>query len=101
MKPVRVHSDARAELDWEIAWYEKRHPGLGLALLAEFDEIVQQVKLDPQTGASYERRPYHFLRMRKFPFAVYFQEFQDFVWIAAVAHHRRRAGYWLSRKPDG
>jgi hypothetical protein len=101
MKPVRVDREARTELDHEIDWYEKRHSGLGLALLSEFEDIVRQIGLDPQTGAQYENRNYHFIRMRRFPFAVYFQELTDSVWIAAVAHHKRRPGYWLSRKPDG
>ena len=100
MKPVRVHSAASAELNHEIAWYEARHSGLGMALLAEFEEIVDRITADPQAGVRYEGRPYHFIRMRRYPFAVYFQDFPQFVWVAAVAHDRRRPGYWLKRKPE-
>jgi len=100
MKPVRVHSEARAELDWEVAWYEARHRGLGVALITELDDIVAEIARDPQSGVRLEGRPYHFIRMRRYPFAVYFREFPEFVWIAAVAHHRRRPGYWMSRKPE-
>ncbi len=100
MKPVRVHSEARAELDREIEWYEARHVGLGVALLAEFEKIVDRIAHDPQTGARAPGKRYHFIRVRRYPLAVYFQEFPEFVWIAAVAHHRRRPGYWSTRKPD-
>jgi hypothetical protein len=30
---------------------------------------------------------------------VYYVELDDAIWIAAVAHQKRRPGYWTRRKP--
>jgi hypothetical protein len=47
VKPVKVHSAARTELAEAVAWYEQRCPGLGLDLLAEFQEAASRLRRHP------------------------------------------------------
>jgi hypothetical protein len=35
--------------------------------------------------------------LRRFPFVVFFQDLEDEVRVFAVAHGKRRPGYWLRR----
>ena len=41
MKPVIVHSAAKAELAEAMAWYEEKVKGLGLDLQADVESAVQ------------------------------------------------------------
>lgn len=88
---------ALAELQDAAAFYtEKANQNLGLAFVAEFERTVNFVFSNPLGGAIFRgtRRRYLF---RRFPYSVTYQVTADEVRIVAVAHHRRRPGYWGGR----
>ena len=35
-----------------------------------------------------------------FPYTIYYVALDDSLWIAAMAHQRRRPGYWSRRHPE-
>lgn len=37
------------------------------------------------------------IRMNRFPYKVYYREASGSIQVLAVAHHRRKPGYWWSR----
>jgi hypothetical protein len=39
-------------------------------------------------------------RLRRFPYTIHYAVLHDAIWIAAVAHQRRRPGYWAVRRPE-
>lgn len=47
MTLIVFHSQARAELDEAIAYYEKQRKGLGLGLLAEIEKSARRIELSP------------------------------------------------------
>lgn len=49
MKPVIIHSQARAELDQAMLYYERQKPGLGLDLQAEVPPRVKVRYLNPRS----------------------------------------------------
>lgn len=51
MKPVIVHSQARAELDEAIAFYEHQKAGLGLDLQTAIERAIGRIQQNPQLGA--------------------------------------------------
>jgi hypothetical protein len=40
------------------------------------------------------------VRLRRFPYLIYYVELDDSLWIAAVAHQKRRPGYWSHRRVE-
>jgi toxin ParE1/3/4 len=38
--------------------------------------------------------------VRRFPYVVFYLDLEEYIWIAAVAHQRRRPGYWVYRTPE-
>lgn len=89
---------ALAELHDAAAFYTARaNVELGLAFVAEFERTAKLVLENPQLGASYSdtRRRYLF---RRFPYGIIYQVTADELRIVAVAHQRRRPGYWSKRK---
>jgi plasmid stabilization system protein ParE len=89
---------ALAELQEAAAFYtQKATAELGLALVAEFERTANLVLSNPLHGAIFRgaRRRYH---LRRFPYSVIYQVKTDELQIIAVAHQRRRPGYWANRK---
>jgi hypothetical protein len=38
--------------------------------------------------------------VRRFSYTIFYLELAEQIWIAAVAHQRRRPGYWRNRMPE-
>ena len=97
MKPVVFHAEAEAELEAGVAFYETRQRGLGLAFQDEVERSVFSIRgsperwpADPMTGL--RRCP-----LVRFPYRLFYLDLDEIIWIAAVAHVKRRPGYWAGR----
>lgn len=101
MKPIRLAPEAARELDEAAAWYESRQSGLARRFLDEFDALLPEIRLHPAAFPCLEDMPADLeirrALMVRFPYALVFLEWQDKVRIVAVAHCKRRPGYWLYR----
>ena len=100
MKPLIFHSEAKSEFDSAMSWYENRQKGLGLELHDEVDIALGSIREKIEIGTLYKSTEYRFILTKRFPYLVYYLELQDAIWIAAVAHSRRRPDYWIRRKPE-
>jgi plasmid stabilization system protein ParE len=88
---------ALAELHDAAAFYSARaDEKLGLAFVAEFERTANLILANPLRGAIFrgaERRSY----LRRFPYSIIYQVTREEIRVVAVAHHRRRPGYWAKR----
>jgi plasmid stabilization system protein ParE len=91
--PLAVE-DARAAL----RWYRRRSPATANRLLGELDRAIQRIVSAPRQFPSYllGTRVYHIPR---FPVLVVYLEDNQAVQVLAVAHGKRRPGYWRRRMP--
>ncbi len=100
---LRVHFEAGAEIEYLQAfrWYERRRDGLGVEFLDEIDATVLRVVEAPSSGAAVPRLPPDLpvrrLATRRFPYHVIYLVGDEELRILAVAHDRRRPGYWTAR----
>jgi toxin ParE1/3/4 len=88
---------ALAELQDASAFYAlKASAELGLAFVAEFERTANFVLANPLLGAIFrgDRRRYFF---RRFPYSIIYQVTKEELRIIAIAHNRRRPGYWAQR----
>lgn len=99
MKRIVFHPEARKELRDAVAYYETQRTGLGSALRSAIEMATQMIQQVPGIGSLYLGTPIRKFLARRFPYTIYYREFDDRIWIAAVAHQKRRAGYWLDRLP--
>jgi len=93
-----VTPPALAELHDAAAFYTlKANVELGLAFVTEFERTANLVLNNPLLGSVFRstRRRYFF---RRFPYSIIYQVTAEELRILAVAHHRRRPGYWAQRK---
>ena len=88
------HPDAEAEHLAQVSLYESRRRGLGARYLASFEAIMKRICGGP-TRFKVECEPN--LRraiLPQFPFAIIYRNAK--VQVLAVAHQRRRPGYWAA-----
>ena len=96
--PVRLefHPEAAAEFDAALRYYGERRGGLAAAFLAAVRATTDLVAARPAAGRAFSvgaRR----LLVLGFPYAVIYAVEPDVVFVLAVAHTRRRPGYWRGR----
>ena len=89
---------ALAELHDAAAFYTaSANLELGLAFVAEFERGVNTVLENPKVGAVFRGTRRRYL-LRRFPYSMIYQTKRDEIRVIAVAHQRRRPGYWVGRK---
>ena len=97
-RPVRSSEPASDELAEAVRWYESRRAGLGGEF---FDAVVATVSLietNPEIGTTISpdgqtRR----VLVARFPYQVVYRLRPTEMVIVAIAHLKRRPGYWKNR----
>ena len=86
-----------AELREAARYYGARLPQLGEDFVAEVRRVTALVALRPDVGAPMARGRRRW-PCERFPYAVVYRVAPDgSIRVLAVAHHRRRPGYWRLR----
>ena len=101
MKPFTIHAEAEAELREALAWYERQSAGLGGQFRAAFEAGLDRVRDNPQMYADEDRTGVRMCPLGRFPYLIVYIDLGGPIWVAAVAHAKRREGYWADRRPDG
>jgi len=99
VKPLIFHAQATAEFDDAAKWYETQRAGLGADFRAEVEDGLGRIQGNPQLFPRHSRTGFRKCFVHRFPYTIFFAEFGHCIWIAAIAHQRRRPGYWSRRKP--
>jgi plasmid stabilization system protein ParE len=98
---VRFEDEADAEYQAAGRWYEGHRTGLGIEFLDAVDAAVRQIADLPHAGTRLPRvpatLPVRRVPVRRFPYHVVYLETPVAIRVLAVAHDRRRPGYWKSR----
>lgn len=93
---MELHPEAVAEAASARRWYETIDPRVASSFAAALDRTFAQIDLRPRSFAP------HLAGTRRagldgFPYAVVVDERDGTVRVLAVAHERRRPGYWHGR----
>ena len=93
---IEFHPSAVDEAEGALEWYAARSPAAAKAYLHELDHALSQIAEAPHRWPRYSQdvRRYQF---RRFPFTLFYRATQDSVQVLAVAHQRRKPGYWRHR----
>ncbi|MBM4047837.1 MAG: type II toxin-antitoxin system RelE/ParE family toxin [Planctomycetes bacterium] len=95
-KPVESHPEAVEEARAAREWYAERSPQAAEAFVAELDRAIEKIAEAPGRWPTHLHGTRRVL-LRRFPFLVVYRERKDVVQVIAVAHGRRRPGYWRGR----
>lgn len=97
MKPIDFHPDAAEEARKAAAHHESIRAGLGTDFQAELEAALRRIQDNPLMYAA-ESGTIRVCPLHRFSYSVFYEELADRVWVAAVGHHRRRPGFWASRR---
>ncbi len=95
-KPLELHAEAARDYLNALDWYLSQSLPAAERFEDAFWQAIQIVENAP------ERWPVYFLRFRRyilhdFPFSIVYREEASRTFVLAVAHGRRRPGYWKKR----
>jgi plasmid stabilization system protein ParE len=89
-------SKAQEEINEAFDWYFKRSHEAAEAFLGEVGSSLKQIVSSTRQYPSFTKSTRRLL-LRRFPYAVIFQEKDEAILVVAVAHAKRRPGYWAGR----
>ena len=93
---VEFHPIASEEIVETTAYYEGEVPGLGSGFIAEVERVVAVLRDQPNIGQSVGEELRRIL-LARFPYSLIYSIESEWIWVIAVAHYRRRPGYWQNR----
>lgn len=100
MRAVTFHEEAAAEVVEAAKYYEERVSGLGLLFLSAVEEEIQNVRANPEAFQLLTQEIRHKL-LNRFPYSLLYVIEPNVIRVIAVAHHKRRPGYWSHRFQRG
>jgi ParE toxin of type II toxin-antitoxin system, parDE len=96
MKLYGFLEPAQNEFDEAINFYNQQRQGLGYEFAAEVLNTINRILRYPEAWNKLSKRTRR-CRTKRFPFGVIYQIRGDRILIVAVAHLRRKPGYWRDR----
>ncbi len=96
LKLLQFHPAARREMIAAHGWYGRQShvaaDGLYNELLPALDRVQRQPRLYPAHRHNTQR-----LVLRRYPFSIVYRELLNKIQIIAIAHAKRKPGYWAKR----
>jgi plasmid stabilization system protein ParE len=87
---------ARLEYDEAVSWYESQRLGLGLEFVAEIERALAQACDMPQRFPRM-LADVRCIRVRRFPYSIFFRVRSEKLVVLAVFHARRDPEVWRER----
>jgi plasmid stabilization system protein ParE len=94
--PLEFHPDARIDALEAYDWYAERSQEAAGAFQQELEDAGRAIRRSAERWAKYLFGTRRYL-LKRFPFVVVYRETVQRIEIVAVAHGRRRPGYWKGR----
>ena len=88
--------EALEEAEAAVRWYVERSLTAAAAFSEELDAAESAIAQFPEAWPRFDHGTHRYL-LRRFPFSIVYRVEPRRILIVAVAHGRRRPGYWRSR----
>jgi plasmid stabilization system protein ParE len=95
-RKLEIQQEAEEEAREARIFYEDRDVRIAADFMRELDRTIEVVVDRPDRWPAVRQNAHSFL-LRRFPFRIVYTFDDEVVRIIAVAHLRRRPGYWSSR----
>jgi len=90
-------AEALQEVEAAAGWYAERSATAATAFSEEIDAAESAIVRLPEAWPPFDHGTRRYL-LRRFPFSVVYRVEARRILIVAVAHARRRPGYWKTRR---
>lgn len=97
MDELLITEGAEQDYNDSFQWYAARSQEAAVGFEAEFERALDAITANPDTYPYCDDR-HRFYLLKRYPFQIIYRAKTEGRWlIVAVAHTRRRPGYWLNR----
>ena len=96
MRSVEFLRGARLDFDESFDWYAQRSVRAAARFAAVVDAALETVAANPTQFARLDDIHWEF-RLKKFPHRIVYRLVDNRVLVVAIAHAKRRPGYWKRR----
>ena len=96
MWPVILLPEANKEFDESFDWYAARSANTARNFSGEIDKALSRIATNPDLYPLIDT-VHQVCSVRKFPFRLVYRKLEDRLLFVAVAHTRRRPGFWTTR----
>ena len=93
---VILHPEARSEFFDAVEFYSNDSTLIAGRFIAEFEDAANEISLHPNRFRK-GRKGTHVKEFHSFPYSLVYHIFDDMIKIDAVAHDKRKLGYWRKR----
>ena len=96
-KAIEFLEGARTDFDQSFDWYAERSARAAINFSLAVDKAIEAITPEPARFPS-TYAGCRYCMLKRYPFTVVFRDEVDRLVIVAVAHAKRRPGYWRCRK---
>jgi len=94
--PVQIRPTASRDVIDAVDWYETPLPGLGARFFEDLDKVLSRIE-ESRGQFPVVYRVAHRALLSRFPYGVFFKNYEDRTLVVAVADLRREANRWQRR----
>ncbi len=92
----RLHPEAWLEIEAADDWYLQRSLDASAGFIAAVSDAFESISQAPQRWPKYLHGTRRFV-LHRFPFSIVYLDAPGALSIVAVAHNKRKPGYWKQR----
>jgi len=96
MNLLEYHPGAIKDIRESFSWYAQDSPETALRFLTTVESASKRIVEQPARYPVFSRRTRR-LVLQDFPFSIIYRQLSKAIQIIAVAHAKRRPGYWKNR----
>ena len=89
-------SGAKDDIRESFKFYNEEQPGLGLSFSRNVRSAIEKITEFPQAWPKLGRK-FRKCQVERFPFIIVYAIQESQIVVIAVAHQKRRPGYWKNR----
>jgi plasmid stabilization system protein ParE len=93
---LEVLPDAADEALAAARWYRERSAKAATAFQREVQAALDRIEQSPETWPRHHHGTHRVL-LHRFPYEVVYRVLPELILVVAIAHCRRRPGYWRER----
>jgi plasmid stabilization system protein ParE len=93
---IAIHPEAEAEYEVALGWYFDRSATAANRFETAVNEAIEAIQSHPNMFPLCDQT-HRFVMLKRYPFSVIYRVKADSVEVIALAHSKRRLGYWSGR----
>jgi plasmid stabilization system protein ParE len=97
MAEVRIGEEAEAEYTEALAWYQARSLRAAAAFETAVAKTLERIGAAPAQFPVCQEEGFRYAPLTRYPYSLIYRVLGEVVQVIAVAHARRKPGYWSRR----